>query len=62
MARGGKCSVSDSPKLQIVIEFAPHEPDCMSDVRDGGCHHRRLLRARHVEIQVELVGATWKSE
>lgn len=62
MARGGKCSVSHSPKLQIVVELAPHEPQSMPDVRDSACHHRRLLRARHIEIQVKMVAAMWQSE
>ena len=39
----------NSPKLHIVVELAPHEPNDMSDVRDCGCYHRRLLRDRHTD-------------
>ena len=58
MARGRRWSVSNSPKLQVVVVRAPHEANSMPDVRDSACHHRRLLQVRHIEITVRIVGAT----
>lgn len=36
-----------SPKLDIVIKFASHKSNDMTNVRDGGCHHGRFLYVSH---------------